>query len=385
MRRVEDDSVALTCRGVGKTFPLQREGNVWRLMVGLPTVGKSFTALTNVSLTVPKGQIVGILGHNGAGKSTLLRVLGGVYQPTTGTVSVKGSVCGLFELGGTGNPHLTGREYALRYFRLMGVPRGRREALLHDVEAFSELGPDFQRPIRTYSTGMGARLYFATATAIEYDVFLIDELLSVGDEHFQAKCWARMRKLLLNGASGVLVTHDWVATLRLCEQANILERGRVVESGSSDAVVVRYLGLSTPSARLARFSDNNATSYHATSGEDMTLSFEIEVDEPAEVAFAYSIEMMRIGIGWEVMLIESNILVADSVGRHEVVLEIDALPLVLGKYSLNVALNRYKKSPGGPAETFDVRGWTTGNGWKLDVQGQQTTAAVNIAADAAVW
>ncbi|CAN0618942.1 ABC transporter ATP-binding protein [Burkholderia multivorans] len=384
MTKMQSDA-ALTCLGVGKMFPLQREGNVWRLMVGLPTVGKSFTALTDVSLTVPKGKIVGILGHNGAGKSTLLRVLGGVYLPTTGTISVEGSVCGLFELGGTGNPHLTGREYARRYFTLMGVPRDRHEDLLHDVETFSELGANFDRRIRTYSTGMGARLYFATATAIEYDVFLIDELLSVGDEHFQAKCWARMRKLLLNGASGVLVTHDWVSTLRLCEQSHILKRGHIVDSGPSDGVVVRYLDLPSPTARVARFADSNATSYRATSGRDMTLSFEIEVDEPADVAFAYSIEMMRVGIGWEVVLIESNIFVADTAGRHEVVLDVDSLPLVPGGYSLNVALNRHQKTPGGPAEPFDVRGWTTGNGWKLEVDGEPTSAAVNLAVDASTW
>lgn len=385
MLEPQERSVALTCRNVGKTFPLQREGNVWRLMVGLPTVGKSFTALTDVSLSVPKGRIVGILGHNGAGKSTLLRVLGGVYQPTIGTISVEGSVCGLFEMGGTGNPHLTGREYAHRYFMLMGVPRDRHAALLEDIEAFSELGADFDRRVLTYSAGMAARLYFATATAIEYDVFLIDELLSVGDEHFQAKCWSRMRKLLLNGASGILVTHDWVAILRLCEDSHILRRGRIVDSGASDAVVVKYLGLPVPSARVARFAETNGMEFRATSGCDATLRFEIEVDEPARVAFVYSIEMMRIGTGWEVLMLESNVLVAETVGRHEVMLEIDSLPLVAGEYSLNVALNRYQEGPVGAAESFDARGWTTGNGWKLEVDGTPSATAVNVAVDATIW
>ncbi|MBV8271291.1 MAG: ATP-binding cassette domain-containing protein [Cupriavidus sp.] len=385
MRELQEQLAALTCRNVGKTFPLQREGNVWRLMVGLPTVGKSFTALTDVSLSVPKGKIVGILGHNGAGKSTLLRVLGGVYQPTVGTISVEGSVCGLFEMGGTGNPHLTGREYAHRYFMLMGVPRDRHAALLEDIQEFSELGADFDRRVLTYSAGMAARLYFATATAIEYDVFLIDELLSVGDEHFQAKCWSRMRKLLLNGASGILVTHDWVATLRLCEYSHILKRGRIVDSGASDAVVVNYLGLPLPHGQTARFAEGTATEFRAISGHDATFRFEIEVDEPARVAFAYSIEMMRIGTGWEVLMIESNILVAEAAGRHEITLAIDKLPLVPGEYSINVALNRYQEGAVSTAESFDARGWTTGNGWKLEVGGAVASTAVNVAIDAAAW
>lgn len=385
MQNAERDVIALTCRDVSKQFPIQESANVWRAMFGLAVRGQTFTALQDISLVVPKGKIVGILGHNGAGKSTLLRVLGSVYQPTTGKIFVDGSVCGLFEMGGTGHPHLTGREYARRYFELMGVPRAQRESLLDDVQDFSELEDNFDRPILTYSSGMAARLYFATATARAYDVFLIDELLSVGDEHFQAKCWTRMRKLLLNGASGVLVTHDWGAILRLCEHSHVLERGRIVNSGPSDQMVVKYLGLEMPAGTVARFADTNAENYVASSGCDAAFRFEVELCEAVELAFTYSIEVMRIGTGWEVLMLGTNTFVSASPGRHEIVLEIERLPLVQGEYKLNVALVRYQPHATQAAEIFDARGWTTGNGWKLEVDGESSRTAVALPVNVSAW
>ncbi|QII83329.1 ATP-binding cassette domain-containing protein [Bordetella hinzii] len=367
---------ALVCEGVEKVFPIDGQGNVWRMLLGLPPKGKTFHALKGVSLSVPRGKIVGILGHNGAGKSTLLRILGGVYNATRGTLHVDGLACGLFELGGMGNRHLTGREYARRYLSIMGVPRKRQPPYLDDILDFSELEGSFDQRILTYSAGMAARLYFATATALQHEIYLIDELLSVGDEHFQAKCWGRMRKLLLNGASGILVTHDWVSVLRLCEQSHILKRGQLVASGPSDKVVVQYLDIDVPQAGQARFVEGHPTHYQAASGEDAEFVFEIEssVDEP--VAFSFSVETLRVGTGWEILLIESNMLVATRAGRHQVRVKIAGLPLVAGQYSLNVALSRHRASLDEPAQVHDSRSWTTGNGWDLTVSGPAADAAV---------
>ncbi len=210
------NAVALRCTNVEKTFAVQREQRVWRILFGSQRDAKGpvIHALRDISMEVPRGKIVGILGRNGAGKSTLLRLLGQVYSPTSGHIEIFGQVAGLFELGGMGNPNLTGREYAVRYLQFMGAAKRDLDGILDDIADFSELGEAFDQRIRTYSSGMGARLYFAVATVHQHEIYLIDELLSVGDEHFQAKCWQRMRLRLLNGASGVLVTHDWTAIIK---------------------------------------------------------------------------------------------------------------------------------------------------------------------------
>ncbi|WP_338880513.1 ABC transporter ATP-binding protein [Achromobacter veterisilvae] len=381
----DTQTAAIFCEGIAKTFVIDNEKNMWRLMLGLPVVGKTFKALQDVSMAVPKGKIVAILGHNGAGKSTLLRLLGGVYQPTEGVISSDGTISGLFEMGGTGGRQLTGRAYALRYFSLMGVPKKDRKSLLDDIREFSELGDNFERPIYTYSTGMAARLYFSTATALRHDIYLIDELLSVGDEHFQAKCWVRMRGLLLNGASGVLVTHDWVAALKLCEESYILSRGRLSEPGATDEMVVKYLDLPRPSGEQVRFSADNPQLYHATSGEDVSLKFNMEIAEETPVSLVYSIEMLRVGIGWEVLLLGSSPLQARLPGAYQVELDIHALPLAPGEYTLNVGLIKPKNSANEETTAFDARGWTTGNGYRLLVNGSPTSGAAVLPLTVTTW
>lgn len=384
MAKIESGGIALRCQNVSKTFSIDRDNSFVRLLFGLGKKGRQFEALSDVSLEVPTGKIVGILGRNGAGKSTLLRILGGVYQTTTGQIAVVGSVCGLFEMGGMGNRHLTGREYARRYFAIMGMPRAQQAALLDDIQDFSELGENFDRRILSYSSGMAARLYFATATALQHDVYLIDELLSVGDEHFQAKCWLRMRKLLLNGASGILVTHDWVSTLRLCEQSHILKNGRLVQSGPSDQSVVKYLDLPIPDGGVARFSSANPAVQTARSGADTVLRLEVELDEDVPLAFSYSVEMMRIGVGWEILLLGDRTLVASTRGKYVVELAIDALPLPPGDYSLNVGLLKVNKSLD-DVTVLDARGWTTGNGYRLHVEGADTEAAALLPVTFEEW
>lgn len=369
---------ALVCKGIEKVFPIDGDGNVWRMLFGLPLRGKTFQALRGISLSVPRGKIVGILGHNGAGKSTLLRILGGVYSATRGSLHVDGLVCGLFELGGMGNRHLTGREYARRYLAIMGVSRADQQAYIDDILDFSELGVSFDQRILTYSAGMSARLFFSTATAMQHEVYLIDELLSVGDEHFQAKCWNRMRNLLLNGASGILVTHDWVSVLRLCEQSHIIRKGELVASGPSDRMVVQYLDIAVPEVGDARFIGGDSMEFRAVAGQDAEFIIDFEQVEEGPVAFSYSIEMLRIGIGWEILTLDNNMLVSTLPGRHQVTLRIPALPLAPGHYSLNVTLARYREPGDLSTKIHDSRGWTTGNGWDLIVEGEETKAAVRL-------
>jgi lipopolysaccharide transport system ATP-binding protein len=370
--------IALRCANVEKVYPVQQDLRVSRILMGQKTQGQVIRALRDISLEVPRGKIVGILGKNGAGKSTLLRVLGGVSQPTRGHVEAYGQVAGLFEMGGMGNPNLTGREYALRYLRIIGTKQKSIPAILDDIQNFSELDEVFDRRIRTYSSGMEARLYFATATAIQHEIYLIDELLSVGDEHFQAKCWQRMRQRLLGGASGVLVTHDWTAILRLCERAHVIERGQFSFSGFSDQAVVSYLNLPRTEATTARFSSCNPQNRVVHSGQDANIPFWVDILEPAPVDLAISIEMLRIGIGWEIVILADGIPVAAQPGRYRVGVSIPDLPLAPGAYSLNAFLSRHKLSAQDVAVEFDSRTWTLGNGFDLRVEGEASSSAVRL-------
>ncbi|MCM8635780.1 ABC transporter ATP-binding protein [Accumulibacter sp.] len=371
---------ALRCVHLGKSFAVHREQRVWRLLLGMEThrKGPVVEALRDISLTVPRGKIVGVIGRNGAGKSTLLRLLGQVYTPTTGSIEINGQIAGLFELGGMGNPNLTGREYAIRYLQFMGVPGASVATVLDDIADFSELGGAFDQRIRTYSSGMAARLYFAVATACQHEIYLIDELLSVGDEHFQAKCWRRMRERLLNGASGVLVTHDWTAIVKLCEQACVIDEGRFSFVGSSDLAVVRYLDLPVPEARAARFPDTIPQEFVLESGEDSSVTVPVEVLEDLPVELAISVEMLRIGIGWEIVILSEYHAVGDKAGRYTVVFTIPALPLAPGRYSLNLFLAR-RALPGQRHRVgLDCRSWTYGNGLALRIEGRPLPAAVTL-------
>ncbi len=360
-------------------FPVLDQGTAWRIMFGSINGCKTITALQGVSLSVPKGKVIGILGRNGAGKSTLLRLLGGVSSPTNGSIEANGTITGLFELGGLGKAHLTGREYAERFLRFHLAQRTRLQELMKDIQEFSELGEKFDKPIYTLSTGMAARLYFATSTALEYDIYLIDELLEVGDEHFQGKCWARLRERLNHGASGVLVTHDWTAMLKLCEESHIMDRGRIIESGPTEQIVRSYLNLRRDVGDpVARFCSDNPTEYLAECQRDAELCFRVELCKPGPVELMYSIELLRVGTSWEILLLAEHLPIASSVGRHEVRLKIPRLPLAPGRYYLNLFLNALPEAASGRRIPCDARSWTHGNALKLTVDGEPSGSATMV-------
>lgn len=367
------DDLIIRAIGIQKSFPIIASGSAWRILLGMHETEEWFPALNSVTLSVPKGRILGVLGRNGAGKSTLLRVLAGVYEPSAGKVEICGNVASLFELGGLGTRFITGREYADRLFRFQGIRGKRLAALVNEVCEFAELGSFFERRIYTYSSGMAARLYFSVATAIRKDVYLIDELLSVGDEHFQSKCWRRIRDLLSDGASGVLVTHDWSAVIKLCEHSLVLDRGSVAFSGVSDKVVADYLRLPAPSTDVARFGSLPEV-FTGLAGQDWTLTLPIEVMKPGQVEFAFSIELLRLGLGWEIMLLSKFHEVVSAEGVSSIAVRIPQLPLAEGRYSLNLFLRQ--RQPDGTLLACDTRTWTSGNGCVLVVNGANNGSAV---------
>lgn len=360
---------AIVADRVTKYFP--KSGRIgWRAVLAGLAPQDRFVAVDDVSLEVPRGEVMGILGRNGAGKSTLLRLLGGIYAPDRGVVVLSGDVAGLFEMGGFGNAQLTGREFALRYLQLFGVPSAQWPAVIEDMHEFSELGEYFDRRIMTYSAGMSARLYFSAATAIAHEIYLIDELLSVGDAHFQAKSWARMRDRLATGASGLLVTHDWSAVIKLCRTSKVLEAGRVVQSGRSDVVVASYLDLPPPRADIARLGVPPEHAFSGVSAEDLALEFEVEVHEAVTVQVSASVEALQLGVGWEPVLLTEFETVGEHPGRYRVQLCVPALPLGPGEYSLNLFLSTSQDPVTGERRPLDVRSWTYGSGLLLRVSGQ---------------
>ncbi len=201
---------------------------------------KEFRALNNVDLQVNEGEIVGLIGRNGAGKSTLLKVISRVLIPTEGRVRLRGRVSPLLELGAGFHPELTGRENVFLNGTLLGHSRRELEARLPEIIEFAELDAFIDSPLRTYSSGMVARLGFSIATTWKPEILILDEILSVGDEAFRTKCKTRMAKYRDEGASTLLVAHDMNTIATLCSRAVWLEHGEVKTVGPAKEVVGIY-------------------------------------------------------------------------------------------------------------------------------------------------
>ncbi|MBI3603182.1 MAG: ABC transporter ATP-binding protein [Nitrospirae bacterium] len=201
---------------------------------------EQFLALHDVSFQIQKGETVGLVGANGSGKSTTLALIAGVLVPQTGRVEVKGRVCPLLELGAGFHPDLTGRENIVLNGILQGLTRREVLGRMDEIIAFSELEYFLDQPIRTYSSGMIARLGFSIAAHLDPEILLIDEILSVGDLHFQEKCRDKLREIKTRQVTIVLVTHASAEVRRLCDRAIWLQEGRVVGTGDPDSVLARY-------------------------------------------------------------------------------------------------------------------------------------------------
>ncbi len=199
--------------------------------------------LDDVSFSVSRGESVAVIGANGVGKSTLLHLVAGLLDPSSGRVTVDGRVTALLDLGGSFLPELTGRENARFYHRLIARDEGDPLAREREVEAFAELGEFFDRPVRTYSSGMFLRLAFACAAAEEPDILLIDEVLAVGDARFQQKCYGRLREMRERGTTILLVTHVMHGLTAICDRALVLDHGRIAFDGEPGRAVDRYYEL----------------------------------------------------------------------------------------------------------------------------------------------
>ncbi len=198
------------------------------------------SALTDISFTVDQGEVLAIIGHNGAGKSSLLKLIARILPPTTGTVKVTGSVAPMLELGAGFNPELSGEENILLFGVLLGNRTKEMRAKVGEIAEWAGLTEQIKLPLRTYSTGMVARLGFAVATFQRSDVLIVDEILGVGDAEFQKKSQAKMRKLIAGGEATILVSHDLTTVESLATKVLWLDHGKQKMLGRTAEVLNAY-------------------------------------------------------------------------------------------------------------------------------------------------
>ncbi len=200
----------------------------------------SFWALNNVDLSVNSGEVLGIIGRNGAGKSTMLKVISRVLRPTRGRVVIYGKIAPLLELGAGFHPELTGRENVFLNGALLGYSRHDMNECFQNILDFSELRDFIDAPLRTYSSGMYARLGFAVATAHQPDILIIDEILGVGDEAFQHKCGERISQFREHGTTILLVSHSMDVIQQLCQRVVWIDHGKIALAGEPGQVIAAY-------------------------------------------------------------------------------------------------------------------------------------------------
>lgn len=260
-------------------------------------------ALNNISFEIKKGENIGIIGVNGSGKSTLLKILTGVVTQTSGSVMVNGKISALLELGTGFNPEYTGMENIYLNGTVMGYTRGEIEARVSDIVEFADIGEFIHQPVKTYSSGMFARLAFAVAINVEPDILIVDEVLSVGDMRFQIKCMERMKQMMTGGTTVLFVSHDINAVRRFCASAIWLNHGTMKSIGEVNKVADEYLDylkngedpvpqMKREESNLPDFKPNDniaeIVGFYVRNSKGEFVS-EFRYDEPLEIEVVYDV------------------------------------------------------------------------------------------------
>jgi len=274
------NDVAIAADGLSKRFLLHRErrtGLKERFVRGKPAEAQEFWALRDASFVVPKGTTFGLIGQNGSGKSTTLKVLAGIYRPTSGTVEVNGRVSALLELGAGFHGELTGRENIRLNGAILGLSNRQITAAMDSIIDFAGIGHFIDEPVKVYSSGMFVRLGFAVAISLDPEILIVDEVIAVGDEEFQRKCFDYLYDLRQRGRTIVLVTHSLGLVRDLCDQAAWLEGGTVRQLGSAREVADAYVAAIDDREIQARTGDAAAASQALRTGSGEIRVTAIEV------------------------------------------------------------------------------------------------------------
>lgn len=367
----------LIVESVSKQFHLQRgrpttiHELITRWLGGRHEKDRTLWALRDVSFTVERGQVLGIIGHNGAGKSTLLRLMCGLGRPTAGQIRSTGLVSGLLELGSGFHSDLTGRENILTAGLLNGRTRQQVRAGEKEIIAFAELEDFIDQPVRTYSSGMYLRLAFAVAMHFDPDVLILDEVLAVGDARFQQKCLDRLATFRKAGKTLILTSHDMMQIKTLCDEVVVLEEGRVVMQGDPESAEQCYYDLmrQRTEKRAAQLSGNaNSLSLAVSqgsregtqeaticdvrfydkreqvtdcvqSGDSLTIELEYLLETPlADLALNLGISTETHVNCFEVAVLSTRATFGPLAGAGVLRCHFPELPLLPGCYYLNVGL-----------------------------------------------
>ena len=257
----------------------------------------SFWALKDVSFTVNRGEIVGIIGRNGAGKSTLLKILSRITEPTTGFAEIRGRVGSLLEVGTGFHPELTGRENIYLNGAILGMRKAEIERKFDEIVAFAEVETFIDTPVKHFSTGMYLRLAFAVAAYLEPEILIVDEVLAVGDANFQRKCLDKMEDIGQQGRTVLLVSHNMSAITRMCSRAVLINEGKVVKDGPSTEVVSAYLSSGLASTSIREWPDptkapgGNVARLRAVRvrNEDGQITDTVDIRRPVNIEVEYEV------------------------------------------------------------------------------------------------
>jgi len=362
---------AVEAVGLCKRFRVHRERRTLlkeRFVRGRSTtVPQYFWALKDATFSVPRGSSLGLIGHNGSGKSTALKVLTGIYRPSSGSVSVNGSVSALLEVGAGFHPELTGRENIRLNATILGFTNRQINGLMDEIIEFADIGDFIDSPVKHYSSGMYVRLGFAVAVMVRPDVLIVDEVIAVGDEEFQRKCFDYLHGLRKAGASLIIVSHGLGSITELCDEAIWLEHGEMRDYGPANQVTQAYLDEvnAREAARAAdvfpQIPESDASQHRRGSGEIRFIAFEPSSAQHDSMRMLISGESASLSIRYEchsevtdaafgltitnssqVPVLALNSLVHGpldiAVGGGTVAFETDALLLTGGTYSVSVSV-----------------------------------------------
>ncbi len=251
---------------------------------------RDFFALQDINFEIRRGENVGLVGKNGAGKSTLLKIITGVLTPTSGKLEVHGRIASLLELGAGFNPDMTGVENIYMNGMLMGQTKESMDAKVDDIISFADIGDFINQPVKTYSSGMFARLAFAVNAFVEPDILIVDEALSVGDAFFQSKCIDRMKKMIDGGTTVLFVSHDTFAVKNLCQRAFLVQSGKIIFDSSAKEVIEAYRAMLVKS----RTSIEKTESFE-TLIENLRQSQKLSDDAEFDIEIDMSEESLRRG------------------------------------------------------------------------------------------
>jgi lipopolysaccharide transport system ATP-binding protein len=334
-----------------------------RPMAADPASEEDFWALKDVSFTIERGEVVGIIGRNGAGKSTLLKVLSRITEPTEGRVTLRGRVASLLEVGTGFHPELTGRENIFLNGAILGMTRAEIARRFDQIVEFAEVEKFLDTPVKRYSSGMYVRLAFAVAAHMEPEILIVDEVLAVGDAQFQKKCLGKMEEVSKGGRTVLFVSHNMTAISTLTQRALLIQAGRVVADAGTQAVIGEYL----------RGMDRSMLLHEAEPWPDKPRVTRVEVitsepnnvhvwSKPFEVRFQVTTPRAIRGLCLSFQVLNSLLqpvlhlwtfdseqAVGRSPGVFELVCRIPKLRLYMGNYSLKFYLS---EPPGG--EMFEI-------------------------------